>query len=309
MSNAKNSNRFMLALLIWTIPAGLIVYALTYHFFITTGMLLFLSQALIFGIPCIIVFIANRKRIKEILPIKKMGIINILLIIVMSIVIQPLLMFISSIMSLLTPNIIADVMVNMNRESHFLLVLVFIAVVPAVFEELVFRGIIFAGYKEVPIFKAALLNGLLFGIIHLNMQQFLYAAILGFILCYFVFYTKSIISAVLAHFVLNGTQAGLGALLLNSQQDIAPYNEPSMLMTIVITGVAGAVGLAIFLAVYKKFKSHNTACESEVDVVPEGTDPPTPSEQPKLFTAPVYISIALFVVFVVLTFLPQLLHG
>jgi len=311
MTSIKESNRFMLVLMIWTLPAGLIALALTSATGDSFGVLLLLSQFMVFGIPCIVILSMYSKNIKEIIPIKKMGAKNYMMIIVMSLVIQPLFMFISGLLSQFLPNISSEILSGMNMETNFILVLLFIGVVPSIFEELVFRGIIFSGYKEVPIFKAALLNGLMFGIIHLNFHQFFYTAIFGFILCFFVYYTKSIISAVLAHFVLNGTQAGLSMMQISSLQESAYYSEGSIFLLLVVLGIIGAIGLAIFIFIFKKFKLHNISNVNKPEdiMTPECIASPTPEKKPTLLTVPIFISIAMFAIFAVVSLLSSPVHS
>ena len=312
MTNTKNSNRFMLILIIWIIPASLIAVALTSTIDASIGVSITLSQVIAFGIPSIVVLAINRKRIKQILPTKKMGIKNYLMIIAMSLFIQPLLMFISTVMSQFLPNISSEMLSGMTTDTNFILTLLFIAVVPSVFEELVFRGIIFSGYKEVPIFKAALINGVMFGMMHLNFHQFFHTVVLGFILCFFVYYTKSVISAILAHFVVNGTQAGFSLWQTRTHTEIAYYDEPSMLLALFIIGVFAAAGLAIFVLIYKKFKSHNMSSidHPEEDMVEQdGIVPPAPVKKPTLLTVPVYVTAALFVLFAFITLLPSFMHS
>jgi len=311
MTNIKESNRFMLILIIWALPASLFTFIFTSAMGASTGILILISQFLTFGIPSIVVLSMYSKNIKTILPIRKMGTKNYLMIIAMSLAIQPILMLTSAILSQFIPNVSAEILGDMNMESNFILVLLFIAVVPSIFEELVFRGIIFSGYKEIPIFKAALLNGLLFGIIHLNFHQFFYTAILGFILCYFVYYTKSIISAVLAHFVLNGVQAGISHFTTSPQQTNAAYNEPSIFLVLAVLGIVGTVGLAVFAAIFKRFKLHNASNihTPNDEVTQECIALPESSKKPSIFTVPIYISIALFVIFAFISLLPSFIHS
>jgi len=261
-------------------------------------------------VPCIVVLAINRKRIKEILPTRKMGTKNYLMIIAMSLAIQPLLVLISTILGQFLPATSSEMLDNMNMEANFFLVLLFIGVVPSILEELAFRGIIFSGYKDVPIFKAALLNGVLFGLMHLNFHQFFYTAVLGFTLCLFVYYTKSILSAMLAHFVVNGTQVGLSLLQLRSRQELAYYDEPSVFLTLIILGLIAVAGLTVFAFVFMKFKSHNITDNDRPEdaMEPDGAASPLPAKPHALLTVPVYITIALFVLFALITLLPPIPH-
>ena len=76
---------------------------------------------------------------------------------------------------------------------------------PAITEEITIRGIVLSGYDNKNIYVACIASGLLFGIMHLDPQQFLYATVLGFILALVVRITNSIFASAIIHFIINGT--------------------------------------------------------------------------------------------------------
>ena len=83
--------------------------------------------------------------------------------------------------------------------------LVSTAVVPAVFEEFFFRGVFFAGFKRSGgARKAILWSALFFGLFHMNLQQFLYAAFIGLVLAVMRELTGSMWPGMILHFVNNG---------------------------------------------------------------------------------------------------------
>jgi hypothetical protein len=77
------------------------------------------------------------------------------------------------------------------------------AVIPACIEEFVFRGIFYHSYRKSGILGAALLSGVLFGMLHLNINQFIYAFFIGIIFALLVEATGSMFSSMLAHFAIN----------------------------------------------------------------------------------------------------------
>lgn len=80
-----------------------------------------------------------------------------------------------------------------------------IAVIPAVFEEMFFRGFFYAGFKRARGARfAVLLSALLFGLFHMNIQQLLYAAALGIFIAVLRELTGSMWPGMLYHFVNNG---------------------------------------------------------------------------------------------------------
>ena len=94
-----------------------------------------------------------------------------------------------------------------------IILLLLIAVLPAITEEITIRGVVLSGYEDKNIYLSCAITGLLFGIMHLDPQQFLYAAVLGFILALVVRTTNSIFASALIHFLINGTSITLQKLL------------------------------------------------------------------------------------------------
>jgi len=173
-----------------------------------------IGDILVFMPPAIIYFIISKTKpsaMCEVFLLRDPGVKNIILIVFMSILIQPFLMFISGISSLFFTNAATEYLESM-QDTPALSMLIMTSLAPAVFEELYFRGIVFSGFKNLNIFLACIICGLLFGMAHLHPQQFLYAFIMGTIFCYFVYMTGSVFASILSHFVINSTQTILAVL-------------------------------------------------------------------------------------------------
>ena len=218
MRGAIRGNFFMLALIVYQIAAAVTLSVITYHLApLSMEVVLVLaaaSQVIVFFPPVVVYAIMNRKRIHELFPFKKISGMNIFFILLVVIISQPIAMGMSGLSSIFFPNTVSDVVHAFNSVSYLATVVV-VCVFPAIFEELPLRGIIQAEYKNSPLWIAALINGLFFGIIHLSFQQFLYAFFLGIVLFYLVHITGSILSAILAHFLFNFIQVSLSMFLLN----------------------------------------------------------------------------------------------
>lgn len=87
--------------------------------------------------------------------------------------------------------------------SSFVLQVVTVAVLPAICEETLHRGLLLKGYSSLGIKKAVIISSLLFGLTHLNINQFFYATVLGFIIAVSVIISKNIIPAIIIHFMNN----------------------------------------------------------------------------------------------------------
>lgn len=92
------------------------------------------------------------------------------------------------------------------RPSSFgsgLIMVLSLAAVPAILEELVFRGIIMREYRMGGSLFSMLMSALLFAFVHFDILQFPIYFVSGLILAWLVFLTKSVWASVIAHFVYN----------------------------------------------------------------------------------------------------------
>ena len=116
---------------------------------------------------------------------------------------MPLTTVINSASMFFTDNTIAG-MTDMILSVPFPLMLFIMAVMPATIEELVFRGIAYNGYRKAGTkFMAVMLSALMFGLMHGNLNQALYAFVLGIFLALLVEATGSLFSSMLFHFIYN----------------------------------------------------------------------------------------------------------
>jgi len=259
----------------------------------------------------------KREKLNIHLPNMKLGKVNIVYIIAISMFLQPAMMVISALSSLLFPNEVAELMGGMmSRTTAFPLIsmLLAAAVTPAICEELVFRGYIQSQYKNYTIKKAAVINGLFFGIIHMNPQQFVYAFAMGIVFALMVHYTRSIRAAILSHFIVNGSQLTLIYIATRTQEmaytanhytaaaaeyAIIPLGEGELIITpemMIIFTILFITLIALFftpcaIILFRSFISHNRARNMKYDLtqtlaeeIPAETTPestPEISENPE----------------------------
>jgi len=98
----------------------------------------------------------------------------------------------------------------MTAESaqRFIWLVVVFAATPAICEELVFRGVLLGGTRELEPWRIIVLNGIVFGAFHLSFEtviRFLPTASLGMLIAWAVWRTGSIWIGVLMHFCNNAT--------------------------------------------------------------------------------------------------------
>ncbi len=228
-------------------------------------LILFLNHMILFIIPAIIYVIIVKPNIKQTFKLNKLYLKDFFLIIVLSFVSQPLVSLFSLITSFFFENDIGN-FVSEISSTPFLIMLLLMAVMPAITEEITLRGIVQSGYDDKSDLKTCIVIGLLFGIFHLNGQQFLYAAVLGGILAYLVRVTNSIFASMSLHFMINGTSVVMQKMLTFLQdkfgieeaaQDISIKalslaEKMSLLKSYIVAGVVSAFLIVLILKKLKK---------------------------------------------------------
>ena len=212
----KRGNLFMLILVLYMMAVGMILSFLRLE--ISSYYLNIFLFIISFGLPFLIYLKVIKAKPQDILPLKPLGGLNILLIICVSFLFLPLLMAISAVSSLMFDNNVELFFDEMAGYSIFHM-LILVALLPAILEEIIFRGIVLSNLKNISIKKAACISGLFFALIHMDLQQFLYAFIMGIVFCYMTYYTKSIYAAVLSHFTINAAMV----LLSYTARDVIDY--------------------------------------------------------------------------------------
>jgi len=91
--------------------------------------------------------------------------------------------------------------------------LIYIALVPAIFEEVMFRGYIQRALENSWGIKAAIIvSGFMFGAYHLQPANLLPLSFLGMIFAYVTYISDSLIPAMILHFINNGSQVVYGSM-------------------------------------------------------------------------------------------------
>ncbi len=122
---------------------------------------------------------------------------------------NPLITVVNAISMLLVENTVAGLGEQITR-LPFWGMLLGIAVYGPFAEELAFRGVIYQSHRQQENrWKALLLGSLLFGLMHMNLNQAGYAFVMGIALSLLVEASGSMIPAFIAHFCVNGLSTAL----------------------------------------------------------------------------------------------------
>ncbi len=97
----------------------------------------------------------------------------------------------------------SSAVVPLDNIGNIILFSIILALIPAVFEEIFFRGVLLSSFSKVKTLIAVLIIGGCFALYHCSLAQLIYQFIYGVLLCLLVRAAKSVIPAVISHFINN----------------------------------------------------------------------------------------------------------
>jgi len=196
--------------LLYTIVAIYYVYASSHiaRFNFSTEINLLLSQILFLVVPPFLLAFIRKYDIKKTFRIKAPKPMEVLLMFVISPV-MVIAGFCAGFIGLLAvKGIFGRVYIGGEITDIFsknlVISLLFIAVLPAICEELLFRGMIQRGLERIGAGWSVFLSGLLFGLFHFDFQRLAAQTLIGLLSAYVVYRTGSIFNGMILHFCNNG---------------------------------------------------------------------------------------------------------
>lgn len=148
--------------------------------------------------------------------------------------------------------------VNMKTIGDYAFSLFMIAILPAVFEEILFRGaiqkLLFDWSKNVQI--SLIITAILFSAVHTSIYGFLARFMLGYVLGYIYHYGKSLWLNILMHFINNGVAVTAIYFALKQGASIKGSMEDSMPIWVLPVSLSAMITLLLF---FKKETDKNNS--------------------------------------------------
>ncbi|MDK2809184.1 MAG: protease family protein [Clostridiales bacterium] len=174
-----------------------------------------LSQ-IMFVLPVGIFLLREAEPIKNLLRIHIIKKKTVGLLVLFAFMISPLLSFLNALSMLFTTNQVNGMMKELVSRYPFGVSFLVVAVVPAILEETVYRGVFYNAYRRQNIGMGIILSGLIFGLMHMNFNQFIYAFVMGMIFALLVEVTDSIFGSMVVHATINGSSVLLSYVMRDS---------------------------------------------------------------------------------------------
>ena len=150
-------------------------------------------------------------------------------------------------------NAAASLLVPMQRLPLWASLLC-VSALPGILEEFIFRGLLYGAYRTRRVWGAIFTSALLFGLMHMNLNQFCYAFVMGVVFCLLYEGTGSVLAPMLIHAVYNGNSVLMTYLLSGSPSleeaegalllEEALGGGPQMAATVITLTIIALLGLA-----------------------------------------------------------------
>ena len=134
-----------------------------------------------FLIPVVVLLFMDRFEVMRGTRMKMIGIRTILWTLLFTVLILPVTYYLNMVSQLFVPNAVNETVsyfaVTAGQDiwaKPLWLNLLYIAILPPLIEEFIFRGVLFQGFRSCGLFKTAFFTALMFGLAHGNLNQFMY---------------------------------------------------------------------------------------------------------------------------------------
>ena len=172
--------------------------------------------------------------------------------------------------------VVGDLTYEMNTWWRVTLGIIGYALLPAVAEELVFRGIVQKGFeRRCTPFCSIFFSTFCFVIMHGSLQQFVYQIVLGVVLASLYYFTKNILYPFLFHFVNNLTVVIISLVggphyMENGFFYISDFMGYFMPILLCVLGVGLIVLLIYYLRIkYKRSQNHEIEVDGDNIIIEE----------------------------------------
>lgn len=312
MGIGVNGKKVNLAFLISIILYLLVVFGAAYLFpaLMSSIILNNLVCELVIVLPGLLLVIFLEKNLAGFLHFQKVKIGTLLVIVPFTLFSMPAISLVNLISQLFTENQSAAAMESYQIGSMpFWSLFLSVGIFGPFCEELICRGIYYRGYrKSGSAFKAMMLSSLLFALLHMNINQAMYAFVMGVMAVLLVEATGSLLSSILYHMLINSSQ--IFAMYRMLQANPSAYSEASAVintesmifmlagyLVIVAITLPGAWGMLVWM------------CEHEGR---RGTLPliwkKRKEKEDKMLTIPLVIALILCLVMMILPYIISLYY-
>ena len=191
--------------------------------------------------PVIVYIAANKINVLACIPYRKLRWQDALLSLLTGYLLIPVITAINAFSSFFTTNYVQESAPEFTTYP-FVIQVFLIAVIPALVEEFVFRGVFYHSYRKNGLVGAMLFSAIAFGVVHMNLNQFFYAVVIGLFFAKMVEVTGSMWSSVLAHFAVNTYSITVIQIMKMAGIDAFAASQSAQTQSDILSQLAGELG-------------------------------------------------------------------
>ncbi len=182
-------------------------------------------------LPGLLFVIFSKEDLPRFLHIKRMKVSTLLGIIPFTFLSMPAITLVNLLSQFVAENEAMAAMESYQvTDMPFLQLLFSVGIFAPFCEELTCRGIYYRGYERSGSgFKAMILSAILFALVHMNVNQAMYAFVMGLMAVLLVEATGSLLSSVVYHMLINSSQVCMMYAILKANS--SAYSEASQMLT------------------------------------------------------------------------------
>ncbi len=290
----RRANRAFL----YTILSTLALSFLLSYYILFTGFSIpiiinnILSEAVVL-LPTLAVVLFSGDRLSSVIPFKKIRISSFLLTIVYLLLLFPLVTFVNYLSMFFVQNMVDSISGDVLALPVWQ-ILLSMGVIGPFIEEIIFRGVFLQSYQRSGrIIGSIILSSILFGMMHLNFNQFAYGTVMGIMFSLLVEATGSVLSSFVAHGLFNSIEIiimfATSSALSEADEMLDTYtsSNESMMLMLGIYFVLAIIFTAVAMVIINKIAEIEGREEFMKSI------PLYPRQGYKLITVPLVIAIVI----------------
>ena len=203
----KRANRAFLYMILSTL--GLVVVLSLWYLNGGPVLSIFANNLLsesVLLIPAVAAILYSGEKLSVLIPFHKIKLSSVFLTVVYVFTLFPMVAFVNSISMLFVENTVTAISDDVLAMPMWVMIFA-IGILGPFVEEIVFRGVILQSYQRTGrIVGSIVLSSVMFGMMHLNFNQFAYGTVMGVMLALLVEATGTVLTSFIAHALFNSVE-------------------------------------------------------------------------------------------------------
>lgn len=294
----KRANRAFLYMILSTL--GLVVVLSLWYLNGGSVLSIFANNLLsesVLLIPAVAAILYSGEKLSVLIPIHKIKLSSVFLTVVYVFTLFPMVAFVNSISMLFVENTVTAISDDVLAMPMWVMIFA-IGILGPFVEEIVFRGVILQSYQRTGrIVGSIVLSSVMFGMMHLNFNQFAYGTVMGVMLALLVEATGTVLTSFIAHALFNTVEVIMMFTSNNTLDEATEYLDDMGTVWefgyMVYLGVAAIIFTVFAFFIVRMISANEGRKEFFVNI------PRCRKQGYKLITIPLVIAMAISLIYMV----------